>query len=460
MKESEWKLFNSIIENIDADKNLEEAERDLDNLLVDGIEPIYTYYVLGSLYLKKKQYGKAAHFLQLAFDLTNGKEYQIVCNLATAYQCAGFADKALGLYDVAAKIPMKPFPYINYTNCLIKLGRFTEARDIARRGIKEGVTSQELVHNLSHALLSLGEYAEGFELNENRLAIAEHPNKFHEVDLPYWNGEKGVTVVVYEEQGLGDEIMFASMLPDLIRDCKVIYDCNPRLEKLMQRSFPQIPVYGNEPEDVVEFYSSGRHKIDYKVSIGSLAKFYRKSEKDFPRTAYLKADPELVEKYRVKLAAMGDKKKIGFSWYGGGTDRARLMARFNALNNWSQIFSLPFDFISLQYNPEAETKIKNFCKNSGKVLHHWADMVRDLDEVAALMMNLDMVVSAPQTAVHLAGALGVPTIRLCAVSALWMHGEYNKDAPWYGSVENIWQSKSGKWDDVMNKVYDKLEGLC
>jgi hypothetical protein len=110
------------------------------------------------------------------------------------------------------------------------------------------------------------------------------------------------------------------------------------------------------------------------------------------------------------------------------------------------------DFISLQYNAEVVEKVKKFNEQNGTNIHHWQDMIDDYDETAGLLMNLDLVISAPQSIVHLSGALGVTCWRLCASQCMWTHGVHGENAPWYGSVSNYWQEENGKWSTVMEQV--------
>lgn len=220
----------------------------------------------------------------------------------------------------------------------------------------------------------------------------------------------------------------------------------------MRDSFPGIPIYGTKQQNgMVEWYKN--HKVDAKVSIGSLAKFYRQNESDFPKVPYLKADDDLVEKYREKM--QGKRPKIGISWY-GGAKRTNTSYRFNPLHNWLSVLKMDADFYSLQYNAEAGEKVAKFNADNGTSIIHWQDTIDDYDETAAMLMNLDLVISCPQSVVHLAGALGVPCWRLTAHQSLWTHGVHGKDSPWYGSVKNYWQGSDLDWKPVMKQVRKDL----
>jgi hypothetical protein len=109
------------------------------------------------------------------------------------------------------------------------------------------------------------------------------------VALPEWDGTPGKKVLIYGEQGIGDEIMFASMLPDAMRDCReVILDCHPRLVSLFEKNFG-VKCYGTRKEPGAEWLAA--EKPDAMIAIGSLGKFYRRTRASFPGTSYLKAEP-------------------------------------------------------------------------------------------------------------------------------------------------------------------------
>lgn len=310
--------------------------------------------------------------------------------------------------------------------------------------------------NRSLASLEAGDYEKGFHDYEYGERTERTKNRDYGIkDLPFWDGTPGKTVVIYGEQGLGDELMFASMLPDALKDCTVILDAHPRLADLFRLNFPGVPVYGTRKAQCAW---TQYHDIDAKLQIASLGKFYRKKPEDFPRKPYLKANPILVEKYREKLEAMGDKPKIGISWQ-GGTDLTGREHRTIPLEKWLPIFRLDCDFISLQYDKNNDEEVKRFELLHGINLNHWRDMIDDYDETAGLVSNLDLIISVPQSVVHLAGALGAPTWQLCPFKAMWQCGVHGQDMPWYGSVRNFWQDANCEWNPVLEEVKGELCNL-
>jgi len=250
------------------------------------------------------------------------------------------------------------------------------------------------MRGMSH--LMLGNWRDGWR--DNLWSLGEKFRK--EVifgDEERWDGTPGKAVIIYGEQGLGDEIMFASVLPDAIEDCKkVIIECDPKLEGLFKRSFPKAIVYGTRR---LAADWPNNHKWDARCSIGTLPMYYRNSDDEFPGSAYLKADPVRRKQWRTTLDDLGERPKIGIAWNGGGkyTGRGK---RHIPLEYFKPLFDIG-DVICLEYEK---------VDFEGYPIHHWphATLTNNYDDTAALVAELDFVVSTTTTINHLCGALGVP----------------------------------------------------
>jgi tetratricopeptide (TPR) repeat protein len=454
--ESAKLLYDKVLNNLAKRENIDESITILDSLLSDDIDPVSAYYLLGNVYTLKTHYAIAEQFFLKANELRPND-----ASIINALGCVAMEllrhHEAIDRFNESLAIKDDPIIYNNLATCYVHLGEPVIGKGWAEKAVKGEPDSQDAKQNLAQCLLGLGDYKNGFKLYESRLLLSDRKERFYTADHSdkYWDGTKGQTIIVHGEQGLGDEIMFASMLPDIMRDCNVVYDCNSRLLNIMRDSFAGIPIYGTKQQNGdVEWY--GNHEVEAKVSIGSLAKFYRQNIADFPRASYLKADADLIEKYRIKMQSK--RPKIGISWY-GGAKRTNTSYRFNPLHNWLSLLKMDADFYSLQYNAEAGEKVAKFNEDNGTNIIHWQDAIDDYDDTAAMLMNLDLVISCPQSVVHLAGALGVKCWRLCAHQALWTHGVHGEDAPWYGSVKNYWQGSDCEWKPVMERVENDLKGF-
>lgn len=475
-------LYQKGVECLVEGKDLQKAQDIFNTLLNDSItresvNPDKFLFGLASVEMKRGNHGTA---LVLFHEVVKHTDDFIEAynNLGYLYKKEQLIDKAKYYFDKTLELA-KQIDYvdfcakteenykkykINLADYLTNCGSMLIANGTPRDAIKcfdEALTyNPDCANghwNRSLAYLELGDYERGFnEYDSGDRTERCKKRNYTKDETPFWDGTPGKTIVVYGEQGIGDEIMFASMLPDVIKDCKVILDAHPRLADLFRQNFPNIPVYGTRKSPQLPWTKF--HKVDAKIAIGSLGKFYRKKKEDFLGIPYLKADPFLINKYKDKLDAMGGKPKIGISWMGGSKDTGK-NNRYIPLDFWKEILALDADFISLQYTKGIDADIKKFEETNKVCINHWRDVIDDYDETAGLVANLDLIISVPQSVVHLAGALGTTTWQLVPFKAMWQMGPYGEDMPWYACVKNIWQSESCTWPNVMATVKEELCSL-
>ena len=305
------------------------------------------------------------------------------------------------------------------------------------------------------ALLSKGDYADGWRDYELRLVSSDRPAQ--KALAPRWDGAPlaGRSILVRGEQGLGDQIMFASCLPQLIADagsCTV--ECAPQLVKIFERSFPEARVRATGADAAPDA------RYDYEVPLGSLPMQYRRSAQDFPRhSGYLKPDPARTREWRGRLHALGPGLKIGLSWR-GGTALSRVALRSIPLEAWERLFALAgVRFVSLQYTEGAAAELAALARAGGPEVAHWEDAIADYDETAALVSALDLTVSVCTSVVHLTGALGRPVWVLAPQAPEWRYGTRGEAVPWYPSARVFRQEDYGEWDPVMRRVAAELHAL-
>ena len=258
-----------------------------------------------------------------------------------------------------------------------------------------------------------------------------------------WDGERVSRLIVYGEQGLGDEIMFASCLEDAAARCDhLIVECDPRLEGLYKRSFPNYEVHGTRRGER-EWDTS----CDAQVACGDLPYFFRPSPQSCPKTPYLTADPERRLMWRALFDSWG-KPVIGISWSGGkftsqGVKRAVGLESFRPY-----IESRDAIFVSLQYKDPSEE-----IAETGLPVRHFAQatLTDDYDDTAALVAELDQIVGIHTTVHHLAGALGKPSTVLVPHSPLWNYHS-GDSMPWYAAQTYHRQRKDERWVDCIKRL--------
>lgn len=325
------------------------------------------------------------------------------------------------------------------------LARWTELID-------SGTLANDAKARLDRAmiLLLLGDFRAGWDEYEKRFDADRRAAR--DFGLPPWRGEPlaDKTILVYAEQGVGDEIMFASCLCDLIVMAgRVIIECNNRLQALFRRSFPQATVYSGRKEGPADWLTQ-YGPVDYQVPIGSLPRWFRSERSAFPGVyPYLQADALRVEEWRARLRREAAGPLIGISWR-GGTAGTRRQIRSLPLELLGTVLRPGFTWVNLQHGAgDTQPPVPG--------LRSFAGVTSDLDELAALMSALDLVISVDNTNVHLAGALGRPVWALLSGSPEWRYGASGDSMPWYSSAKLYRRNQNEGWEAVLARLTLELD---
>lgn len=285
------------------------------------------------------------------------------------------------------------------------------------------------------AYLARSDFKKGWEDYQWRWRSTEQeaPRPFV---FPKWQGQplQNKSILLWGEQGVGDEIMFASMLGKLKAQAGcVVCECDPRLLPLFSRSFPDIEFVARTPAGDRRLRQSD---FDYQSPLGDLALYLRTSRRDFGQGgAFLQAAPAMTERFRQGYKNRENGRKLcGLSWKSGasqtGNQRSLAPEDFAALASLKDV-----SFICLQYGDVAED-IKQFetLFGLGVFRDETVDQMSDMDRYAAQIGALDAVLTVANTTVHVSGGLGVPTQVLIPGPADWRWGICEATSPWYGSV--------------------------
>lgn len=304
--------------------------------------------------------------------------------------------------------------------------------------------------NKGYASLALKDWPAGWDGFESMVGRKWRPN-LHP-SIPYWDGKRGQRLLVSGEQGIGDEISFASILPDTMRDNTVTLDCDTRLAPLFRRSFPDLEIHGTRFDKRPAW--RGAREFDAHCLIGSLAWHYRTADASFPGKPFLVADAERRQQWRCLLDQMSG-RKVGIAWTGG------LPSSFKSRRSVSLATLLPLlrtagiSWVSLQYQ-DPRDEIAALKAEHGIEIKHWARAAeaKDIDEVAALIAELDLVICVTTAAVDIAGALGVPCWVLVPSKPHWRYGMSGDKKVWYDSVRLFRQRK--EWGEVIERIAHEL----
>lgn len=451
--------------------NLEARYMQLLNKFPDRPELLFQ---LGTFYMQQDKRGLAIALIERSIKCgaLGAGPY---LNIAAAYKQDHNDEKALEYYHLALTESEKhatpgevnkdkAFALHGIGSLFVNAGQPALCKLWSDRALAVDPTDRHAMWNKGLAHLELGEWEEGFRIYDT---AGFDPGGYMPTErklktyggLPKWDGTPGQTVVTYGEQGVGDEIMFCSMLPDLVRDCKVIIDCDKRIEKMLKRSFPQVEAVYPTSDVNAPFPWKAHHAIDAYVPMGSLGRHYRKKAADFPKVAYLKADPAKVEEWGQHIATLPPGLNVGISW-AGGLKKTRFDKRTIVLEHLAPVLETKgVNFISLQYHAWAAQECATVGSKLGVPIYHWGDAIADYEDTAGLLMNLDLVITVNTSLHHLAGALGVKQWCMTPVMCAWRYG-VSGPSPWYGNCEMLRQKKDGDWKHVIANAAAKLSALA
>jgi tetratricopeptide (TPR) repeat protein len=419
-------------------------------------------YNLGLDARRRRDYGAAAACFERAVELKpdfayahNNLGYTLLNDLEEYERGVQHIETALRLS------PQDPNIQCNYSAVFLHRGQLDEALKLCDKLLASHADLHEARLNRGLAALKLGRFAEAWPDYEAR-KYAQGNYIPRDFGLPEWSGQPlaGKSILVYAEQGLGDQIMFASCLPDLLqraRHCHI--ECAPKLETLFRRSFPTATVHASGRTSLQPGLGAGRGAIDYQVAIGSLPLHFRTDLSHFPHHAgYFQADPQRLAYWRQQLGTLGAGPKIGISWRGGAASTRREL-RSMALQQWLPLVSQPScHFVSLQYGNHGE-ELAMFTREHEIEIHHWQQAIDDYDDTAALVSALDLVISVQTAIVHLAGALGKSAWVMLPASPEWRYLSRGTMMPWYPSARLFRQQPLDGWQPTIAAVAAELAAL-
>ena len=381
----------------------------------------------------------------------------LLINLGNAVFQEGNTVEALIHLNQAREIaPDLVVTHRNLGNVLRISGRLNEAEETLKRAIELAPNDAESRVLMAFCLFAVGRFNVGWEEYAWRWKSSEHepPREFL---APFWQGEplKGKQMLIWGEQAVGDELMFASIYNDLLDVGAEIYiETEFRLRPLFERSFPTFKIFSrrNPPDQALT-----EKPFDYQIAAGDLGKYLRKSAFDFiNKPPFLRANPKSVRAFRDRYSATANGRRlIGISWKTNNEQTG--ISRSIPIEILRPILTNPGTlFINLQYGEISEDidKISDFgCEiiNDPNV-----DPLKNMEIAAAQIASLDLVITVANTTAHISGALGIPTYLILSRNPDWRWGSGERGTPWYSSVEFYRQQKNNDWNLPINKIQEKL----
>ncbi|MEC9347247.1 MAG: tetratricopeptide repeat protein [Pseudomonadota bacterium] len=404
------------------------------------------------------EYDEAIEILRVAIE-RNVKDYALWQSLAVTVAEARGADAARPFYDEAIRLkPDYDIAWSNVGHAYSAEGRFTEALPFLERAVRLRPDDPDTHFSAATALLGTGDLKRGWDEYEWRLDRRRKDSVVFVHQLPRWEGEdiSDKTILICDEQGIGDAIIFSSAFQEVIdRAGHVIIECDHRLVSWFSRSFPTATVHRH-----VTFRSNAklhRHygwlaepgipQPDVFIPSGSLFRVLRPTLESFERApGYLVPDPERVAFWKQRFDEIGDGPKIGLCWSGGFVTPIRAKG-YMSLMDFEPFFDLEAKgahFIDVMYKDARDDRAKLFDAR-GVVIHNWNDIDRrnNLDDAAAYTAALDFVISISSSPVAIAGAEAIPTVTLLHKPDRFHFG-VNRE-PWFPLADIFCAHRPEEW---------------
>ena len=409
------------------------------------------YVNRANIYLENiKDFDKALFDYQKAIKLSSNP--YILFNYGNALKELKRLDEALHVYDKSIELkPNYAEAYNNRGVAFEQLKRFDDAVISYDRAIQIKPNDAEAIFNKSILKLLLGEYKEGWQLYESRKDKEDSKNQYPKFQASLWLGNvsiKDKTLLVHSEQGLGDSIQFCRYLPILksFKPKKIIF----HVEKLLLSLLSSM-------DNEITFLEKNRAlpSFDYYCPLMSLPLALKITLETIPANIpYLKVDNVKNKHWQEKLGKQ-TKPRIGLVW-SGSTKHKNDHNRSLKLQQLSSLLKLPFEFHSLQKDiRDGDKKTLKAYKN---IDQHHKDL-DDFSDTAALVNQMDLIISVDTSVAHLAGALGKKVWILLPfiVDFRWLLDR--DDSPWYPTAKLFRQSQIGDWNSVIQQLISELNTL-
>lgn len=363
------------------------------------------------------------------------------------------------LREAVRVVPGNPVALHKLALCIKEQARFAEAEALLRQVLELSPNNAHAQFDLSELEIRTGRFTDGWAHYESRVAFGDDLNNAQHALASisaHWQGEslEGKTLIVYGEQGNGDCLWAVRFLPLLAERARrdggrVIFGHDGPLRHLFERILP--------PDLPLE--TSLETKPDFHCGLMSLPLRLGVFDASGWGAPYLSAEPALVQSWRERVhahtAGQPGNRKVGLVW-NGNPEHIRDMRRSVPVEQFETLLSVP-GVTWFALSPGRGETVAQWRAKSLDVVdltHHFQS---GFDDVAALLANLDLVVTIDSGPAHLAGALGVPTCLMIDHVSAWFWGDESRTTAWYDSIELFRQPEIGAWAPVLAKVRERIE---
>lgn len=359
--------------------------------------------------------------------------------IARAFSGNGMYKDAIAIYNKALEIdPDAPTTLVNAGSALYTVGFAEKSLEFYARALTLKPNMDMAYWNLSLSLLSVGRLEEGWDLYSYGFTSKQR-KPYRPFPGLLWDGSslKDKTIMIWREQGIGDELRFASVYGEIASQAKkVIIEADPRFIELFKRTWPTAIV---RPAVSKSTGLGNMDEVDFDVTApaGLAASHLRRKIENFPQhKGYVVPDPARREIFRTWLESLGPGLALGFAWRSGHRNATRDHF-YTDLSDWIELFKTPgIKLINLQYD-NATPDLEAFERDHGIKIHQAPDLdlYSDLDGAAALTKELDIVVTAGTSVGDMAGAVGVPVFTYSFAKHFAKLG--TDHVPWFPSMDIV-----------------------
>jgi tetratricopeptide (TPR) repeat protein len=453
-------VYGNLGNALQAQNKLDEAEATYERALALTPHSAEVHYNIGNLRqaqnnLDKLDQAAACYERALALKPQFPEAHY---NLGNTRQAQGDLEAAAACFERALALrPDYAEAHYNLGCVLQALGLLEEA--LARYSKAVEIQPDYAQAHFGQALAQLlhGDFDPGWRNYAWRWQSIDHDTPMRPYPQPQWTGQKLTSgrLLLWGEQGIGDEIMFAGLLPDVLRTGnRIALDCDPRLKPLFARSFPSIQVISGLESETNPGPPQGT-EIAAHLPTGSLPHLFRSSEAAFadPTSPYLRADPVERDRFRARY---GDARLlIGLAWH--TKNRQTGHKRSIDLSLFAPLFALPgLQWISLQYGDFDALEQQATAAGAPILIDRAVDQFADMDLFAAQVAAMDQIITIDNSTAHLAGALGVPVWLLLPFATDWRWLQARQDSHWYPTMRIFRQPSRDDWQSVLSSVQTAL----
>ncbi len=440
-------ISNSQVREL-RDSCLKHALATYDRILSNNKVNVEVLLKRGDILQRLHRYEDAVYTYNLALEIYVNNVVNLLNKRGNALLDLDNPQYALESYNRALELaPRNASLFFNRANVLRQLARVNEAMDSYDQALVYKPDLAEARMERSHCRLAVGDYEEGFREYESRWEVSQlKPSKLKS-SMPLWLGKEnlaGKTILLWAEQGFGDTVQFLRYVPTVAQTAGLTILRVPTVLQALAHSL-------DCPVSIINF-ADPLPPHDFNCPLMSLPLAFGTTLESVPANVpYLRPQPDQVEKWRKELGPRA-RPRIGLVWAGRRREPVN-RTRDMGLEFVRPLTSLDLEIISLQKEiPDQDKKVLESMQIS-----RLGEKLTDFEDTAALIENLDMVISADTVVAHLAGALGKPVWIMLRKSGEWRWLMERSDSPWYPTARIFRQKTPGDWAGLISDIAQQLQ---